>query len=98
MLLHSFASWLAIAPVALAFPRADPPTAAHVPRQVDGDCTNSPRTRFCWSNGYSIATDFEEKWPTTGNTVTVSKCRVRLNITESNMSVVQLGDLKHLDP
>lgn len=40
-------------------------------RQVaDGACTNGPYTRACWSNGYSIATDFDQKFPTTGNTVT----------------------------
>lgn len=40
-------------------------------RQVaDGGCTNGPYTRFCWGDGYSIATDFDQKFPTTGNTVT----------------------------
>ena len=32
-------------------------------------CTNGPNTRACWSNGYSIATDFDLKWPNTGKTV-----------------------------
>lgn len=36
----------------------------------DTACTNGPLTRACWSNGYSIATDFDQKFPTTGNTVT----------------------------
>ena len=31
-------------------------------------CTNGPNTRSCWSNGYSVATDFDAKWPTTGVT------------------------------
>ncbi|KAI7541231.1 laccase precursor, partial [Hortaea werneckii] len=40
-------------------------------RQVaDGACKNGPYTRACWSNGYSIATDFDQKFPTTGSTVT----------------------------
>lgn len=37
---------------------------------ADGSCTHGPYTRACWKNGYSIATDFDEKFPTTGNTVT----------------------------
>lgn len=37
---------------------------------ADASCTNGPLTRACWGNGYSISTDFDEKWPTTGNTVT----------------------------
>ena len=36
---------------------------------ADSQCTNSPTSRNCWSNGYSVATDFDEKWPTTGRTV-----------------------------
>jgi FtsP/CotA-like multicopper oxidase with cupredoxin domain len=35
---------------------------------VDPNCTNSPTSRNCWSNGYSVATDFDAKWPTTGVT------------------------------
>lgn len=31
-------------------------------------CTNAPYTRSCWSNGYSVADDFDAKWPTTGAT------------------------------
>ena len=36
----------------------------------DSACTNGPDTRACWSNGFSIATDFDSKWPTTGRTRT----------------------------
>ncbi|RDW60551.1 hypothetical protein BP6252_11934 [Coleophoma cylindrospora] len=36
---------------------------------ADPACTNSPLTRSCWSNGFSIATDFDVKFPTTGKTV-----------------------------
>ncbi|KAK0940481.1 laccase, multicopper oxidase, benzenediol:oxygen oxidorectuctase [Friedmanniomyces endolithicus] len=39
-------------------------------RVADAACTNGPNTRACWKNGYSIATDFDQKFPTTGNTVT----------------------------
>ncbi|KAF2230951.1 multicopper oxidase [Viridothelium virens] len=35
----------------------------------DSACTNSPLTRSCWGNGFSIATDFDKKWPNTGKTV-----------------------------
>ena len=70
MLLHSFTSWLAVASVALALPRADPPAPVLLERQ-DGACTNTPQTRSCWSEGYSIATDFDAKSPPDGVTVTV---------------------------
>lgn len=36
----------------------------------DTACTNGPLSRACWSDGYSIATDFDQKHPTTGNSVT----------------------------
>ena len=36
---------------------------------ADSACKNGPLSRACWSNGYSIATDFDQKFPTTGNTV-----------------------------
>lgn len=39
-------------------------------RAADAACTNGPLTRQCWSNGFSAATDFDAKWPTTGKTVT----------------------------
>lgn len=40
-------------------------------RQIpDGDCTHGPFTRACWKDGYSIATDFDEKFPTNGRTAT----------------------------
>jgi len=37
-------------------------------RVADAVCTNSPTSRNCWSSGYSVATDFDAKWPTTGVT------------------------------
>lgn len=35
---------------------------------TDASCTNGPTSRNCWSPGYSVATDFDQKWPTTGVT------------------------------
>jgi hypothetical protein len=48
--------------------RRQAPSGTQVP---DGACTNGPRTRNCWSNGFSIATDFDAKAPPAGKTVTV---------------------------
>lgn len=42
--------------------------AASTSPVADSSCSNGPLTRSCWSNGYSIATDFDQKWPTTGVT------------------------------
>ncbi|KAK7518617.1 putative multicopper oxidase, type 1 [Phyllosticta citriasiana] len=47
-------------------------------RTPDGVCSNGPNTRGCWANGYSIATDFDAKWPNTGRTV-----KYNLEITNS---------------
>ncbi|KAK5706208.1 laccase, multicopper oxidase, benzenediol:oxygen oxidorectuctase [Elasticomyces elasticus] len=41
-------------------------------RVADAACTNGPSSRACWKNGYSIATDFDQKFPTTGKTVSQS--------------------------
>ncbi|KAF2812433.1 putative multicopper oxidase, type 1 [Mytilinidion resinicola] len=38
-------------------------------KAADAACTNGPTSRNCWSGGYSVLTDFDKKWPTTGNTV-----------------------------
>ncbi|KAF2860096.1 multicopper oxidase [Piedraia hortae CBS 480.64] len=38
--------------------------------RADSQCTHGPTSRACWSSGYSIATDFDQKAPTTGKTVT----------------------------
>ncbi|KAF2434506.1 hypothetical protein EJ08DRAFT_581930 [Tothia fuscella] len=42
------------------------PTSTKAP---DKACSNGPLTRACWSDGFSIATDFDTKWPNTGKTV-----------------------------
>ncbi|KAK3669926.1 laccase, multicopper oxidase, benzenediol:oxygen oxidorectuctase [Recurvomyces mirabilis] len=41
-------------------------------KKADAQCTNGPTSRACWKNGYSIATDFDQKFPTTGKTVSHS--------------------------
>ena len=43
--------------------------SASASRAADSTCTNSPLTRSCWYSGFSIATDFDAKWPNTGKTV-----------------------------
>lgn len=37
-------------------------------RAADGNCRHTALTRQCWGNGFSIATDFDTKWPETGVT------------------------------
>jgi hypothetical protein len=44
-------------------------TTPSTTRTADAACTNGPLTRSCWGNGFSIATDFDTKWPNTGVTV-----------------------------
>lgn len=41
-------------------------TTANAPTST---CTNSPTSRGCWSGGFSIDTDFDDDWPSTGNVV-----------------------------
>ncbi|KAI4761530.1 putative multicopper oxidase, type 1 [Aureobasidium sp. EXF-3400] len=43
--------------------------SSHTTLVADSACSNGPYTRSCWKNGYSIATDFDQKFPSTGNTV-----------------------------
>jgi len=35
-------------------------------RAPDKGCSHGPLTRGCWGTGFSISTDFDEKWPDTG--------------------------------
>lgn len=58
--------------------RQTTPTASQT---ADPSCTNGPSTRACWGNGYSIATDYDTKWPVTGITRSYS-----LDITNSTGS------------
>lgn len=55
--------------------------------QADSACRNGPSTRACWTNGYSIATDFDLKHPTTGVTV-----RYDLTITNSTCNADGNGE------
>lgn len=81
MLLPSLAAWLSFGSVALAGPlRAEPlsddfPSFEQIVKRQDGACANTARTRSCWSNGYSIATDFDAKSPPDGTVVTVRMSR-----------------------
>lgn len=83
MLANIVAVWLTLGSLAIAgaVPRNAellPPSKVIAERQApsgtqvpDGECTNGPRTRNCWSRGFSIATDFDAKAPPAGKTVTV---------------------------
>ncbi|KAF2131518.1 multicopper oxidase [Dothidotthia symphoricarpi CBS 119687] len=79
MQLRSLVFWLSFGSLTLALPssRGSIESRDLVERQ-DGACTNGPRTRNCWSNGYSIATDFDAKSPPDGTIVTIS------NVTRAN--------------
>lgn len=44
------------------------PKPAIESRGAISSCTNAPLTRNCWSPGYTVADDFDVKWPTTGVT------------------------------
>lgn len=48
---------------------------------VDTSCSNTALNRACWGDGYNIATDFDTKWPNTGNTITYS-----LDITNTTLA------------
>jgi len=54
-------------------------------RVADSACTNGPLTRNCWSNGYSVATDFDRRWPTTGVTKSV---RTRAKFADESLTVI----------
>lgn len=43
--------------------------ASTVSAAPSSTCTNGPTSRSCWSGGFSLDTDFDTKWPTTGRTV-----------------------------
>lgn len=97
MLLQSFTSWLAFASVAFALPRAEPLEGDLLTRQ-DGECVNTPRTRQCWSNGYSIDTDFDAKQPPDGVEVKVSTFCGSFNQVLPNVLAVRPGDHEHHYP
>ncbi len=47
-------------------------TSSTTSKVADSACTNAPLTRQCWTSGFSAATDFDAKWPTTGKVRTYS--------------------------
>ena len=53
------------------FPRANLSTSAlsSTTNSPDSACTNGPLTRACWSDGFSISTNYNSTWPVTGRTV-----------------------------
>jgi FtsP/CotA-like multicopper oxidase with cupredoxin domain len=56
-------------------------TATATSLTPDAVCTNGPYTRQCWDDGYSIATNFDTTWPTTGNVVSYT-----LEVTNTTMA------------
>ena len=75
MLFRSLAYWISAGSLAIA---SAIPTSLTERQVSDGACTNTARTRNCWVEGYSIATDFDAKSPPDGTTVTV--CSLDLSI------------------
>ena len=69
-----------------------PPAATLLPTtkvvdERDTVCTNSPTTRNCWQNGYSVATDFDTKSPTTNKIVTVGGLPLEFGDSRSTVSL-----------
>jgi hypothetical protein len=60
---NEYGAWEAIPPEHGALHR-------RTPQAADAACSNTANTRACWSNGFSIATDFDAKSPETGRDVT----------------------------
>lgn len=69
MKLFAFATLASLA-FAAVLPTETIPDEVSGIEERDTVCTNGPTTRACWNSGYSIATDFDQKHPTTGVTVT----------------------------
>lgn len=44
-------------------------SSASQSQPADSACTNGPYTRACWTDGFSIATNYDTTWPVTGRTV-----------------------------
>jgi FtsP/CotA-like multicopper oxidase with cupredoxin domain len=71
LLLHFLTSTLfAHLSTALLLPIID--ERATTTNTADPQCTDGPKTQACWKSGYSIATNFDKKFPTTRNTVQYS--------------------------
>jgi FtsP/CotA-like multicopper oxidase with cupredoxin domain len=66
---HSMLLLAALATLASLTNAAALPSEDLIPSPIekrDAACTHGPTSRACWSNGYSIATDFDLKFPVTG--------------------------------
>ncbi|KAI5208553.1 hypothetical protein E4T39_01400 [Aureobasidium subglaciale] len=57
------------------------------PDDADTECDNTAKSRQCWGGGFSIATDFDKKWPDTGKTVPYT-----LDITNTTLNPDGTGD------
>ncbi|OQO04135.1 hypothetical protein B0A48_10745 [Cryoendolithus antarcticus] len=57
-------TWQSSTPTSTTSTKAATSTATPTPT-----CTNGPTTRNCWQGTFSIDTDFDTNWPTTGRTV-----------------------------
>ncbi|THY30985.1 hypothetical protein D6D01_03040 [Aureobasidium pullulans] len=96
-LLHTLpllASWVAYAAGSAAMKRQASSTSSVAgsattltPDDADTECTNGPHSRACWGGGFSIATDFDQKWPDTGKTVPYT-----LDITNTTLNPDGTGD------
>ena len=63
-------------------PRAElVPIHEDLVERQDQACVNTALTRQCWGNGYSIATNFDKSWPTTGKVVSYN-----LEVTNTTMA------------
>lgn len=83
--------WLfAVLPTAFAVPlegNVVARQAATTTRASDPACTNGPRSRACWSDGFSIATDFDAKLPPNGKTRTVRFVNSFSSLVRSGLTV-----------
>ena len=86
MLILTFLSFFILAQISFAgiVPRAELVQLDNglEARQADSQCTNTPATRSCWGNGFSIATNYDSTWPNTGKVV-----KYNLEITNTTMNL-----------
>lgn len=93
-MLHTFARAAALiallCPQVFSIAIGSPPATPEVPWKYskrglfdrgygdDSSCAHGPSTRTCWGGGYSVSTDMDLKWPSTGKCVKVG-CKKTLN-------------------
>ena len=73
-------------PGATLLPRTKTQLKPDPVQERDTPCTNAPDSRTCWVDEYSVAVDFDKKWPTTNKTVTVGVRRSTVNLRMTNLS------------